>query len=112
MAAVEASPIFDEAVAVQVEHQTDFKIRKGKSILVLVVDETNCVEATKVALTNFKECHLIVARSVVMAAEGGAIWELSRWLDNVTLGGEHLFTKIELIGKMMLCACRFADLLR
>ena len=112
LAAAEAAPTFDEACDVQIEHQTYFQSQRDKSILVLIVAETDCIEALKMALKHYSEIHLLLARSVVEEGNCDKLFGLRIWMDAVTDDGESPFTSIELVGQIPSCACGFGMLTR
>ena len=110
--ACEALPSFDFASDLQLEVTTDFRIREGKRILMVVASELDCKSSLCAALIYYKEVHLVLSRSMVETNSCDQAYFLRRYLEEITGDGTAPFASIELIGKMTSCGCGFACLPR
>ena len=112
MRAIEASPVFEEAVDEQIEVYTRFDIRPHKLYLCLIVDELDCLTSVRLALNKYREVHLILGQGFSDAPEDDDLLRLFNWFHEVTSEGTKLFSTIEVIGHLRLCGCRCQNLLR
>ena len=96
--ASEADSSMDEVNEMQLETSSNFKIKGTKTIVGVVINETRCQTAVKMALKRYKEVHLMVARSIVEDNREEAAVKLKNWLAEVTRNGRRKATSVEIFG--------------
>ena len=98
---VDAFPHLEAISPVQLELSTKFKVKEGKKCLAVVVRETRDATGVKEALATkkYETVFLIIARDIVRR-RGKRVTDLLNWMEEITEGGEHKATAIELFGEM------------
>ena len=112
MRAVEASPLFEDAVDEQIEVYSRFEIRPHKIALCIILDELDCLTSVRLALEKYREVNLILCQNFTDAPVDDDLLRFFNWLHDVTLEGKQLFNVIEVTGYVRLCGCRCQNLLR
>ena len=110
--AAEAAISMDRACDIQYEASSNFRISPTKSILVLVINETDCVTALKQAVKYYCQIHIILSKGVIKSGWGTVLRGIGRWLKAGTRNGYYPVTSIEIPGVIRQCACKFGRFFR